>query len=1058
MRPVRLTMQAFGPYPGREVVDFRHAVEAGVFGIYGQTGSGKSTLFSAMTFALFGQASRHDQEAPTLRSDHAEPGVATEVEFVFDIGEKRYVAARQPDQLRPKQRGAGETKSPHEAHLFDATGLTLNEIRHDKRGTILAEKKVRDVDDAIKGLLGYGPEQFRQIVLLPQGRFETFLAAKTRERLDILKREADEAEKRVSTERELCARQLGQEGFESAEALEAGIEAARKSQTERQALEDGARSARDMAHRALTAGETLEGRFREAETAATALAELTNRQEAFAALKDKVRQADRARALLDMEAYVERSAEEAREAVRVLSERTNAARLAADAAIAAAEKAASEKAHSSEIDALRRKADELSRYRDILANAAEESETVLSAERRVTELRGRLEKTVAALETLAQRRASSQQALKAARQNEERRRTIAERLAELQGALDKALAYEKCGKAVEAAQKAFDTLSGRYASAEQFERESREAFETAEQALSGAQALHLAAKLEDGSPCPVCGALDHPDPVTGHVEHRGLDQAFRHAKAEWQTAEEAARRTASELAVAKSTLDLRREDFGQLAAPPESAAALSEAWARENQAMKALGDPTDLPGAEDAIDQLSRRIEAGEAERERVRNVLSESEREHACRKAALEARLSVIPEALCAPNALSTETDRVVQALSARQMRLDAAIAAETQANQTAHGLEKAREAAEAACAKCQAAHQEAQTTFLTRLGEADRPSGFEVDVRRPVHCDIRISGDQVAIRTIDEDRARIEAFGREFAVAQEAAKRTAEAIREETRPDLDGLRISLAEAEATDGILKFVIKGESAPVVVKVPVLGAYSKTWPLDCPKSDKIVAASEAKSEAQQRVRHLEALRASLAETMKRLDEDEARSGPLRRLAALFDGRNALNLDLETFAIGAMFDQVLDAANLRLAPMTSGRYRLERDLDAGRGRRGLGLQVFDLHTGRARPTSTLSGGETFIAALALALGLADIVETTSGKVRLDTIFIDEGFGSLDTENGSGTLDLVLQVLNSLVVQNRAVGLISHVPLVQEAIPNGFYIRKGVGGSQVEARGFL
>ena len=193
-------------------------------------------------------------------------------------------------------------------------------------------------------------------------------------------------------------------------------------------------------------------------------------------------------------------------------------------------------------------------------------------------------------------------------------------------------------------------------------------------------------------------------------------------------------------------------------------------------------------------------------------------------------------------------------------------------------------------------------------------------------------------------------------------------------------------------------------------------------------------------------------------MKRLDEDEARSGPLRRLAALFDGRNALNLDLETFAIGAMFDQVLDAANLRLAPMTSGRYRLERDLDAGRGRRGLGLQVFDLHTGRARPTSTLSGGETFIAALALALGLADIVETTSGKVRLDTIFIDEGFGSLDTENGSGTLDLVLQVLNSLVVQNRAVGLISHVPLVQEAIPNGFYIRKGVGGSQVEARGFL
>ena len=113
---------------------------------------------------------------------------------------------------------------------------------------------------------------------------------------------------------------------------------------------------------------------------------------------------------------------------------------------------------------------------------------------------------------------------------------------------------------------------------------------------------------------------------------------------------------------------------------------------------------------------------------------------------------------------------------------------------------------------------------------------------------------------------------------------------------------------------------------------------------------------------------------------------------------------------------------------------------------------------MHTGKARPTSTLSGGETFIAALSLALGLADVVESASGKVRLDTIFIDEGFGSLDTENGSGTLDQVLNVLNTHVRTNRAVGLISHVPLVQEAIPNGFYVRKGMGGSTVECRGVL
>jgi hypothetical protein len=123
---------------------------------------------------------------------------------------------------------------------------------------------------------------------------------------------------------------------------------------------------------------------------------------------------------------------------------------------------------------------------------------------------------------------------------------------------------------------------------------------------------------------------------------------------------------------------------------------------------------------------------------------------------------------------------------------------------------------------------------------------------------------------------------------------------------------------------------------------------------------------------------------------------------------------------------------------------------------RARRGLGIRVCDVYTGKPRSPATLSGGETFIAALALALGLSDVVESASGKVRLDTIFIDEGFGSLDTENESGTLDQVLQTLTNLVSQRRAVGLISHVPLVQETVPNGFYVRKEARGSRIESRG--
>jgi exonuclease SbcC len=178
--------------------------------------------------------------------------------------------------------------------------------------------------------------------------------------------------------------------------------------------------------------------------------------------------------------------------------------------------------------------------------------------------------------------------------------------------------------------------------------------------------------------------------------------------------------------------------------------------------------------------------------------------------------------------------------------------------------------------------------------------------------------------------------------------------------------------------------------------------------------------------------------------------------LRELADAFTGRNDMKMNLETFAIATMFDHVLEAANLRLGPMTRNRYMFVRETEGrGNAQRGLDIAIDDANTGRPRPPSTLSGGETFIAALALALGLSDVVESTRGNVRLDTIFIDEGFGSLDSDGDAGTLEQVLETLQDLVGQNRAVGLISHVPLVQQVIPNGFWITKTTSGSHIEMR---
>jgi exonuclease SbcC len=488
----------------------------------------------------------------------------------------------------------------------------------------------------------------------------------------------------------------------------------------------------------------------------------------------------------------------------------------------------------------------------------------------------------------------------------------------------------------------------------------------------------------------------------------GLDKAFRESREAWLAADREVRQAGEALVGVQATLEERRKRLSTLETPEERADVIAAQIDREDAALAALGPRVDIVAAEAGIEELGRQIEELERKRDELRDYFDERRNKATEVKAARDGRLAEVPEDLRDAPALAATLKKVAGSLESLQAARTAAEKALNSAREEALGAVKDLESADKALVDCKTRHQKAVEVFLTRLAGA----GLTAEAFQSL---------KLAIETLDEDREAVETYRREHKSASDAATDAASAIEGMSRPDLEALQ----ETHQTH----------------------------------ADALGRATEERVAAQSRVDHLDRLRTGMEETLRKLDEAESVSGPLRGLAALANGQNSQRLTLETFAIGAMFDQVLEAANLRLAPMTSCRYRLERDLDgAGRGSRGLGIQVFDIHTGKSRATSTLSGGETFIAALALALGLADVVESANGRVRLDTIFIDEGFGSLDTENGSGTLDQVLQVLNSIVRQNRAVGLISHVPLVQEAIPNGFYIRKGISGSSVEERGLI
>jgi len=823
-----------------------------------------------------------------------------------------------------------------------------------------------------------------------------------------LKADAEAAERQVREEREVCARRLTADGFESTDALAKGIADAESAHAEHLRAAAERRAELKAAQTAHGNTREIEGLFVAAETARKALDDLQARSQDMGALGRRVQDADRVRGLIDVETRLRDAEKDVAEATTARETTKCTSETADETATKAAEKQAAENARAGEIDDLRREIETLERHKETLNKSATLRIAVESAAGEVRKAQKAFDDARGTVDRLTADRRTQEDALKKARQAEGNRQSLQTRLTTLQVDIKAAETFEKgerdlrqSGDEVDRLKSAHDAFARRTVGA-------RSAFDNAERRLAAAQALHLAAKLKPGDPCPVCGATDHPAPATGRIEHAGLDKVFRGAKQARDDAEAKERQAAKDLAAAEGTLAERKARLDDLKRPDHVLAALWADIETCRSTIAALGPETDISAAEERLGTLSRKIDEAEEARDHCRVALGLAQTDAATARTRLDEMLSGIPQDLRHHPALEAAVAERFKTLNARVAAQQAADKAATVTREAALSARKEFEAAEKALEDHQRRKATAQQSFEKRL----------VDNRLTEKAFLAL---KPAIATIEVDRARLDAHSRQLEIARAKAQETQTAIEGQERPDLTASEDALRKAD--------------------------------------DALTSITDLRAQIAARLDHLRKLQQELAEVLQRLDKAEAESAPLRGLAAVFDAQNPQKLDLETFAIGAMFDQVLVAANQRLGPMTAGRYTLEREFESGgRGRRGLGIQVFDVYTGKARSTSTLSGGETFIAALALALGLADVVESASGKVHLDTIFIDEGFSSLDTENGSGTLDQVLQAMNSLVRQSRAVGVISHVPLVQEAIPNGFYIRKDLLGSRVESRGII
>ncbi|MES5823877.1 SMC family ATPase [Streptomyces sp. RG80] len=995
MRLHRLEVTAFGPFGSSQTVDFDELSAAGLFLLHGPTGAGKTSVLDAVCYALYGSVpgARQSGQGMALRSDHATAATRTEVRLELTVAERRLEITRQPPWERPKKRGSGSTLDKAQSWLreYDAAAGTWKDL----------SRSHQEIGEEITQLLGMSREQFCQVVLLPQGDFARFLRADAEARGRLLGRLFDthrfaEVEKRLAERRRATEAQVRDGDTE----LLADAHRMQQAAGDAMRLPDVAPGEPGLADAVMAAAAVARSTAREQLTIAHS--RLSGAESA---------QAGAERALADVRelARLQQRFTQARERAALMEERSEGYRQA---------QVRMERA---------RKAEAVAPALELREAADAEHGRAAAAQVRTRAL---LPDTfadagAAGLAAAARRAAEELGGLESARRGERRLAELAAQRADLdrqeradEDVLQEADAWLAGWETARAG------LQARIDSAQ-------EAASRAEQLgvqRDPAQKRLNAARMRD----QLAGDTD----TVAEQVRLAREQALT-AKAHW--------------------LDVKEQRLNGIAA--ELAAQLAD------------GRPCAVCGATDH--PAPARKDAGHVDREAEEQALAAYQRAEE-RHSEQERRLGVVREALAAATAEAGDTPTVRLAEAAEELeRLH------TLARQEASALHPAHEELRRAEAEHQqrtADRQQAAVRAASRVGHRDRLDQERALLEAEL-AQARGAADSVAARASQLERQA--ALLTDAADAARAAEDTAQRLKDADARLADaafraGFETPQAAAAALldDAAHRDLQRrldawqSEEAAVraVLAEPETAAADRQPPADLAAAEQTAAradlrvreAASARDAAARRCHDLDRLSARATVSVRRLAplrEEYDRVARLSSLAAGTSADNERKMRLESYVLAARLEQVAAAATVRLLRMSAGRYTLVHSDDrAGRGRSGLGLHVVDAWTGRERDTATLSGGETFFASLALALGLADVVTDEAGGVRLDTLFIDEGFGSLDEQ----TLDEVLDVLDSLRERDRSVGIVSHVADLRRRVHAQLEVVKGRAGSALRQRG--
>lgn len=929
MRPLTLTLSAFGPYADAQTIELSQLGAQGLFLVTGDTGAGKTTIFDGISFALFGELSGDQRKPDMMRSDFALPEQETYVLLRFEHRGQIHTVRRAPQYNRPKRRGNGMTLHPAEVCYTQPDGTIY--------------EKATEANAALQELLGMDKNQFRQVAMVAQGQFTKLLNAPGKERAAVLREIFGTEECRNLQEK------LREQATQAKRATE---NETTQLKLEFKMLELVPETEETHALQQLIQSETAVYQCEEI------VALLQKVCAADKALADQL-EAQRLAAKAQTERLAQRlnAAKQAEEKARKYAEQQHVLQelQALQPARKAAFDALSEKETAQTALQLQQKEAEkaLPRYQTReaqrneyaacgkrLKTLAQQGDTATAEAKRLQTLLNELTaaaKTAPELELEQQRYTASQAA-------------IEKSLVRMQSVRQQGLQLRNLQLAEKQAQED-------YIAAETAHTEAQAKYAAAETAFWRNQAGLLAAELQPEAPCPVCGSLHHPAPSTPHPNAPTRD-ALDTQKAETEAANAQRSTAANQAAQAVAQMQAAEQHYRQ-------------------QAELALQECGEVLPPQSKIRTLGETLKARQAA----------LEQEHTQNKTASKA----ITEKLAAAKAAQQKMEACQQSIQAQTETL------QTNAQQQAE------------CTAQQVALRallESEANQLPHQSKAEAEAALAAIQAQSAALHAQIVAGKQAWQQNTEALAAAQSLLQERKAQAEAA--------EKDKADLQTLATQHATADAAQTQAQ-----EQAKVL-------------------HSRLSANSKACA-------NIQATSARFAKATKHAQTAET----LSRTANGTMGGTTGRCQFEQFVLAAYFETAVAAANLRLHAMTEGQYQLLCHGNAkSRGESMLDLDVLDHYTGKVRSVSSLSGGETFQAALSLSLGLSDAISRHSGGVQIDTLFVDEGFGTLD----DASLEQALHTLMGLAGDNRLVGIISHVSTLRNRIEKQILITKTNNGSEM------